>query len=1481
MEEENKKYWQKWKIPGIIAGILLLLFISVRFTIQTDWFYNKARALIISQAENNINGTLDIESMRGDLLKGFVIQGLSIKDEQSTILEVDSVVVQYQFWSLLTSPHEIERIELKGAHLTVHEKADSTWNIMNLLKEGSDDETTLYWKVNDLIISNFSTEIYSENYLPEGFLRIDQLGTNISAGYTGEGFFGKVRQLEFQLYDGKLPEGIGIELTASAGDGVVTLESLLLDTGRSFLSASAELAVENELDADVEGATLSWRDLLLYAEEMPLRQDLSFEIGASGTLNNLSLFLKANSIGLEMMHVDIGVRFEEVFSIQSLHLELNDLNLPLLTGMEDLPVLERFLITGNGQIIPDRYEEATWAGEISTDGFIYDPYQFDRLSIDYALNEGELKSDGFIAYRDQRIDYLGSVTELFGDLPSWSGEVSSTSLNAGIWLKDDQFDSNLNLQMNLTGRGFTRDQFNSSAEISIHGDRIGDQSFSVVDFTGDINTDKITGLFRVNLDRSELIANIDVHSWLDNPNYRFSIEINEFNAAEINGFEFFPTYINGLLEGEGSGIEPENIELFANAALDSSIVNGEAIETLNADFRVSNQFLFVDSALLESPMLDASFTMQQHLTDLLNRNNRLEFEAELKDLIPLGPLFGFERLESEGTLVGELERNMEGILEFTSELELERMVVDTLFSSEEITGRVRALLKEESEIELALDLKAPMIYTIGVQDLQIWTNAKIGEEYTTGELSFTLSNENQSSFRHSGDFSYKQDDITLLTREVVFDSGIRTLMLERPFELTYKENVLRSDTLTISTSNDDSWLSLWIPHLDSLQQNIGVEANYLNLGNLQQTFLEESYFAGFLSGSIDFQNSEEGLYVQANGRLAEIGFEEGVMDSIQFDLQIEDEWLDAYINGWHQESKLVDLALRIPYLPGDPLTFDDQFFERAVEGHFDIAESDLSYWLTFLPDGGPAETDGRISMSTNLSGIAGSPELVGQLSIQNGLFSGIRLDQVTVDLSYLHDESVADISGLILRDQQQVLEFDTRLPFLVDLKRAELILPSDDDDVFANVQTNDFNLATLNNYVDRDQIRNLNGRLNGNVTLSGKLSELRTDGEMRLTGGSMRYVPLEINITEIRSTLLFEPQKIVMQEFNMRSGPGTVRASGSINLENLNPEAIDIEIRANQFRVANTQDTNAMINGQAKVTGTIDEPALSGSITFLNGFIFLENFGERSVEAVTLEDEEEDVPFEFYESLVMEMSVSFGRQFFIRNRQYLDMEIELGGQVDLLKERDAEMQIFGSLEGVNGYARPLGKNFDLDNAVISFFGPVDNPQLNIVTKHEPPQAVGVTIFYIIEGTLEDPEFRFDSQPELELQDMISYTLFGKPFYELESWEQVVAGSGSSPTAADYALEVLLDRVEMLASQRLGIDVVQIDNTRAGSSNTTSIKTGWYLNQRTFFAILNEVGGSRPKTLFLLEYLLTDNLELIILQGDDLREGIDLRWNLDY
>lgn len=228
------------------------------------------------------------------------------------------------------------------------------------------------------------------------------------------------------------------------------------------------------------------------------------------------------------------------------------------------------------------------------------------------------------------------------------------------------------------------------------------------------------------------------------------------------------------------------------------------------------------------------------------------------------------------------------------------------------------------------------------------------------------------------------------------------------------------------------------------------------------------------------------------------------------------------------------------------------------------------------------------------------------------------------------------------------------------------------------------------------------------------------------------------------------------------------------------------------------------------------------------------------------------------------------------------MEIELDGQLDLLKDAGSDLQVFGTLNTTDGYAEPLGKRFELEEGSLTFTGPPDNPRIFVRTLYEPPQAEQeVQIWYIIEGTVEDPEFRYDSNPPMDLAGIISYTLFGQPYFKLNPAEQSVASFSSSNAAADLAMEVLVDRLESVATRRLGIDVVRIENTRVGGDSGTSITTGWYINPKVFFAIQNVITGSTPTTGFYLEYYLQEDLKLILSQGNENRQGIDLQWEHDY
>jgi hypothetical protein len=365
------------------------------------------------------------------------------------------------------------------------------------------------------------------------------------------------------------------------------------------------------------------------------------------------------------------------------------------------------------------------------------------------------------------------------------------------------------------------------------------------------------------------------------------------------------------------------------------------------------------------------------------------------------------------------------------------------------------------------------------------------------------------------------------------------------------------------------------------------------------------------------------------------------MDSLRFSGEIKQEWLDVSLAGWHENSELLRGSARVPYLPGDPLTFDDQFFDREIEGEFRMNRSEANYWTSFIPGNLVEETTGIITFNGEMTGKAGIPEFDGELKFRNGRLSGVPIDSVSVEMLYDHEQENFGFSGSITSRNERVLDFNTVVPFMLDLRKADVVLPTEEDSLQVNLQTQNLNLAIVNDFVNRQMVRQIKGRIDGDLTVAGTLGDLQPNGSLQLTGGSMRVVPAGIVLDNIGSTVSFSPDVINLEQFSMQSGPGRIRASGSVDIENLEPGNIDISIRGTQFRAVNTQEYNAIIDLTSNITGTIEQPKLTGSLSFLNGFVFLQDFGENTVEDVVLEDEEETEPFDFYENLEMELNVAF------------------------------------------------------------------------------------------------------------------------------------------------------------------------------------------------------------------------------------------------
>ena len=1393
----KKRNFKGWIITAIL---LLVLLISGRLLLKSDWLFNQVRGIAVEQATHVLRGNVTIERIQGDLLNGFTVRNITVQDSLSTeVAHLDSVKVRYDFFSAIFSPHTIEAVNIFGSDIFIEQYADSSWNILELVPAAEDSATTtepLTWFVENLSLSGMNIEVQSKQYLPDDQLFIENLHANISAGILESGISGNLRELEFSIREGRLPESVDVYMAGAAEQDLYTLDSIVINTGRSVLRGSVQYEEGGELDQQLRVSPLSWRDVVEYTTEVPIEQNLQIELGANGPLDNLQLTIDASGEGLQQFQIRATISLQEPIALKQFRVTAEGLDTPHLTGIENSPLIQSLNLEGEGSILFQSFDESNWLGSLSVENARYQQYAVDRLTTDYRFENGELNLDGEIGYQNEEVSVTAEVDSFLGTQPGWEFHVNSGQFNPGLWLQDQAYAGNLDIRIDAMGAGFDPENFSGSADIIVSGREIYGQQFSNLTFSGSVDQSRVDGQLTGQLQESSANMDFTIFDWQLQPEYEFNLEMSRMNLAELNGLEEFPTFLNGTVEGRGTSFDPEKLTMIATANFDSSIVNGEEIEELNTDLRIENQFVIVDNGSLESSIADASFSLDHHIFDLTNSANRLSFEASLKDLQPLAPLFAVDTLKSEGSISGNLGRNAEGTLEFNGDLDLKNVTVDTLFSASEISGRLVSYIIDDPEFDLNVELSEPSVYQKSVQDMQVYLYAKKREYQTDGNLSLTITNGNDSSLQHSGQFSIDSTKTTLLTNQLAFQTQLRELNLEEPFNLTYSKSTVQVDSLTISTDQGDAYLQFWAPRIDSLNQQAGLNAQNLNIGVLQQTILKESYFDGYLNGSVSFLNTPDSLEASVVGNLTDLKLSDGTMDSLNISMDIKNEWLTASLESWNQNKKLADGTVRVPYLPGDPLTFDNQFFERQVNGEFNIYESQLSYWLSFLPEGNPEQTNGTVALESSLGGMAGNPDLEGRFTISDGLFSGIRVDTVGMDIIYLHENENIELSGSVVKDQRRILDFAADLPFLVDLKQVEVHIPSGDDEIFVDLKTNNFDLALFNSYVNRDFVRGIAGRMEGDVTISGAMDNLQAEGNMSLASGSMRILPAGITLTELSSNFVFKRETVELQQFSVTSGPGRLRANGSVSMQGLEPNQMNVNITANRFSLLNTSEYRAIINLNTTLSGTASEPSLKGRLTFLNGFYFLQDFGENSVESVELDDpnQQESFTYDFYDALDMEMTIGFDREFFIRNRQYLDMEIEMGGEVDLVKEPNQELQMFGSLEGLDGYARPLGKEFDLEEALVSFYGPVNDPELQIRSRYTPPQAAGVQIFYIIEGTLEEPEFRFDSQPELELQDIISYTLFGRPFYELESWEQVVAGSSNSPSAADYALEVVLDRV---------------------------------------------------------------------------------------
>jgi autotransporter translocation and assembly factor TamB len=191
----------------------------------------------------------------------------------------------------------------------------------------------------------------------------------------------------------------------------------------------------------------------------------------------------------------------------------------------------------------------------------------------------------------------------------------------------------------------------------------------------------------------------------------------------------------------------------------------------------------------------------------------------------------------------------------------------------------------------------------------------------------------------------------------------------------------------------------------------------------------------------------------------------------------------------------------------------------------------------------------------------------------------------------------------------------------------------------------------------------------------------------------------------------------------------------------------------------------------------------------------------------------------------LDWKLALGDNVWLRRRSDPVMAVELAGNLELRKEPNQEIQVFGKIQPVLGrsFVQLMSRRFDLKTGDVTLNGLLKQTRVGLEAEYRTTEAGGSTPIVIIATVKSDTGLvvQLNSRPVMKETDIMSYLTTGRPASTdptLQSDEQDVLATG-----AGLAVGAALGSVAGKAGQSLGLDVVQVLQDREGGQTVVGGK----------------------------------------------------------
>jgi translocation and assembly module TamB len=638
-----------------------------------------------------------------------------------------------------------------------------------------------------------------------------------------------------------------------------------------------------------------------------------------------------------------------------------------------------------------------------------------------------------------------------------------------------------------------------------------------------------------------------------------------------------------------------------------------------------------------------------------------------------------------------------------------------------------------------------------------------------------------------------------------------------------------------------------------------------------------------------------------------------------------------FVNGKNPPVKI--MALNVNQVNVENFTFSARLSNGDIQGI--IASEWNARWHFQVPDLNTLvpQAQGAVALTGTITGARNQPVINADLEANKLVYNDDKINQLTgkVNLTIKpNSESSASLTAsgiqinkkvfkkidvalsakttstadklatniIIALNQKPYFTVTLNVPKQLDFSQLSQV------PIYAKINIDNLDLKMLAQYAP--EVKNLNGKIYGNLILQGTLNTPHINGEMTLAGGNVSIPKLGTTFKNITLHATGDESKHLDYTGSLQSGKGDLQIKGStdfaqahfpstLTLSGKNLQLVNLE----EYKIiASPELTAALSDNVISIKGNVFIPEAKIAPKNFNGVVTLPAdvvfVGEKTPKRSSMMDA---LP-------ALQVNVTLGDKIYLH---YQDLEAMLKGSVVITKDASSPATGIGSLYTSKGTYSAYKKILTIKEGRLLYTGNlITNPGLNIKASRE-MKAVQtgsmsdfssdaktqvytgmekLTVGVQVLGTLDKPVISLFSEPTLSQVDVLSYLILGVPSAQTtgNNKQSLLAAASSLSLGGDSggtSLGSITKNIQKtFGLTELNVESVQsFDQKSGGAVGTTSLVLGKQIAPNLYVHYSTSFDLSNPVSTFNLRYKLSKRFS-IQSETSTIDTGADLLYSIE-